>query len=242
MSDPDTLVISSDTSQGIMRAVSAAIPQLPVDVRRRLNFISMRYWQLYGFEGTYERLNNRTVSTILTEFAASGDDPKPIATGQVGDTRYTLFEAPQKKHGSEESDHLHVNRLIQGNELLSQEGTGPAPSPLKVITNSIGIKLVQIPAGEFLMGSPDSATEKFEEEKPQHRVRITLPFYLGATPVTQGQYRAVTGANPSHFMGSDDLPVEQVSWEHAQAFCDRLNGLELRELGDERYRLPTEAE
>ena len=94
----------------------------------------------------------------------------------------------------------------------------PPPSPSggdSIITNSIGMKLVLIPAGEFLMGSPDSDKDAQDDEKPQHRVRITRPFYLGATEVTQGQYRAVTGQSPSKFKGSDDLPVEQVTWNDA---------------------------
>ena len=95
--------------------------------------------------------------------------------------------------------------------------------PPKPITNSIGMKLVLIPAGEFLMGSPDSDKDAQDDEKPQHRVRITRPFYLGATEVTQGQYRAVTGQSPSYFKGSDDLPVEQVSWNDAIAFCNKLS-------------------
>jgi formylglycine-generating enzyme required for sulfatase activity len=124
--------------------------------------------------------------------------------------------------------------------------------PPKVITNSLGMKLVLIPAGEFLMGSPDSDTYARAHEKPQHRVRITQPFCLGATSVTQGQYRAVTGASPSHFKGSDDLPVEEVCWYDAIVFCNKLsereglkpfyqNGTGFR-LGGEGYRLPTEAE
>jgi formylglycine-generating enzyme required for sulfatase activity/predicted Ser/Thr protein kinase len=110
------------------------------------------------------------------------------------------------------------------------------------ITNTIGMTLVPILAGEFLMGSPDSDSDAWSDEKPQHRVRITRPFYLGVTEVTQGQYRAVMGQNPSHFRGSDDLPVEMVSWEEAQAFCARLNEQEKEQLSGERYRLPTEAE
>jgi formylglycine-generating enzyme required for sulfatase activity len=109
-------------------------------------------------------------------------------------------------------------------------------------TNSTGMNLVRIPAGEFLMGSPDSDPEARDDEKPQHRVRITQPFYLGTTQVTQGHYRAVTGQSPSHFQGSDDLPVEQVSWTDAIAFCERLNELEKEQLRGARYRLPTEAE
>ena len=92
------------------------------------------------------------------------------------------------------------------------------------------------------MGSPASDTEAQDDEKPQHRVRITRSFYLGATEVTQGQYRVVTGASPSWFKGSDDLPVERVSWDDAMAFCKQLNEREAGSLGGATYRLPTEAE
>jgi formylglycine-generating enzyme required for sulfatase activity len=129
----------------------------------------------------------------------------------------------------------------------------PAPEePPKQITSSIGVKLVLIPAGEFLMGSPDSDGDAQDDEKPQHQVRITRPFYLGTTEVTQGQYRAITGESPSNFKGSHDLPVEEVSWNDAIAFCNKLSEREgLKPYyqlgagapsGGEGYRLPTEAE
>ena len=73
-----------------------------------------------------------------------------------------------------------------------QEGkqSGPARcGPAKEIVNSIGMKLKLIPAGEFLMGSPTSDTDACDDEKPQHRVRITQPFYLGVHQVTRGQFR-----------------------------------------------------
>jgi formylglycine-generating enzyme required for sulfatase activity len=102
------------------------------------------------------------------------------------------------------------------------------------------------------MGSPNSDKDAKAHEKPQHRVRLPQPFYLGVYPVTQGQYREVTGANPSCFQGLDDLPVEQVSWNNAIAFCNKLSEREgLKpyyqlgtgaQLGGEGYRLPTEAE
>jgi formylglycine-generating enzyme required for sulfatase activity len=120
----------------------------------------------------------------------------------------------------------------------------PVPAePPKQITNSIGMKLVLIPAGEFLMGS-DKADDPdaYRDEQPRHRVRITRPFYLGATEVTQGQYRTVMGRDPSDFKGSDDLPVEQVSWSDAVAFCGKLNERESGSLRGWIYRLPTEAE
>ena len=125
-------------------------------------------------------------------------------------------------------------------------------NPRKLITNSIGMKLVLIPAGEFMMGSPDSDHDAFFLEKPQHRVRITRPFYMGVCEVTQVQYKAATGETPSHFKGSGDLPVEMVSWNDALAFCDKLSAREglkpydwspaEKPSGGDGYRLPTEAE
>ena len=85
-------------------------------------------------------------------------------------------------------------------------------------------------------------------------MRISKPFYLGIHEVTQDHYRAVMGYNPSHFKGSDDLPVESVSWLDAVEFCNklserekrtpfyRIDGTEVTLVGGEGYRLPTEAE
>ena len=80
---------------------------------------------------------------------------------------------------------------------------GPAvktPSSQDSITNSIGMTLKLIPAGEFMMGSPDNDKDAGIDEKPQHRVRISKSFYLGVYEVTQAQYKAVMGNNPSNFL------------------------------------------
>jgi formylglycine-generating enzyme required for sulfatase activity len=98
------------------------------------------------------------------------------------------------------------------------------------------MKFVPIPAGRFLMGSLDAEPDLFEDEELQHDVIITKPFHLGIHPVTQAQYEAVMGNNPSHFGGAY-MPVETVSWEDAVRFCARLSKKEGKE-----YRLPTEAE
>jgi formylglycine-generating enzyme required for sulfatase activity len=94
-------------------------------------------------------------------------------------------------------------------------------------------EFVAIPAGEFMMGS-DSGEPN---EKPRHWVRITKAFEMGKYEVTQTQWNAVMGANPSNIKG-DDRPVETVSWNDVQEFLKRLNA---RDDGY-RYRLPTEAE
>jgi formylglycine-generating enzyme required for sulfatase activity len=105
-------------------------------------------------------------------------------------------------------------------------------------TNSIGMELVQIPAGIFLMGSPDSDMEANDNEKPAHRVTISQSFYLGKYPVTQAQWEAVMGINPSRFRGHPNRPVEYVSWHDVHAFLRKLNEQE----GGGDYRLPTEAQ
>jgi formylglycine-generating enzyme required for sulfatase activity len=146
---------------------------------------------------------------------------------------------------------------------------GPKSSPSappKELTNSLSMTLLGIGPGSFLIGSskdqmdqlmrlfPDSKREWFDREQPQHTVRITRAFYLGRHQVTQGQYQAVMGNNPGYFKGSDDLPVENVSWLDAVAFCNKLSehekqrpfyrvdGNEVAMLGGNGYRLPTEAE
>jgi len=100
----------------------------------------------------------------------------------------------------------------------------------------VTMELALIPAGEFMMGGPNSEGIRHPEEGPRHRVRITRPFYMGRHEVTQSQYERIMGVNPSHFRGAD-LPVEQVSWEEATDFCRRLSQRTGRTV-----RLPTEAE
>ena len=100
-----------------------------------------------------------------------------------------------------------------------------------------GIEFVKIPPGEFLMGS--TSRHARDDEKPVTRVRISKGFYLGKTEVTQSQWQAVMGDNPSYSKdGGDDCPVEMVPWNDVQEFIGKLNARS----GGERYRLPTEAE
>ncbi|MCZ8188568.1 MAG: SUMF1/EgtB/PvdO family nonheme iron enzyme, partial [Microcystis sp. LE19-338.1B] len=101
-----------------------------------------------------------------------------------------------------------------------------------------GLKLamVELPGGEFMMGSPDSDPDALDSEKPQHQVQVNS-FAIGKYPVTQAQYEAVMGTNPSWFKNNPQNPVENVSWNDAQAFCQKLS-----QITGKTYRLPTEAE
>ncbi|GHT96275.1 hypothetical protein FACS1894116_13120 [Betaproteobacteria bacterium] len=107
----------------------------------------------------------------------------------------------------------------------------------KTFTNSIGTEFILIPAGSFTMGADKNFENASDAETPPHRVSISQAFYLGKYPVTQGEWVAVMGSNPSKFKGRSN-PVEQVSWDDVQTFIQRLNAKE----GTRKYRLPTEAE
>ena len=109
------------------------------------------------------------------------------------------------------------------------------PQQGNTFTNSIGMKFVEIKPGNFLMGSPASEPNRRDDEA-QCPVRLTRGFFMGVTEVTQAQWKAVMGTDPSRFKG-DNLPVERVSWDDAVAFC-----LKLSEREGKNYRLPTEAE
>jgi formylglycine-generating enzyme required for sulfatase activity len=122
------------------------------------------------------------------------------------------------------------------------------------ITNGAGMKLTLIPPGQFLMGSTDADEESSRSEQPQHRVRITRPFYVGTYEVTQVEYERVMRKNPSRYWKAGDearrvrgldtsrFPVESVTWDNAVAFCGLLSGLAEEQQAGRTYRLPTEAE
>jgi formylglycine-generating enzyme required for sulfatase activity len=105
--------------------------------------------------------------------------------------------------------------------------------------NDIGVEMVWIPSGSFMMGSPDSEVGRGRNEGPQRLVTIRQGFWMGRHEVTQGQYEAVMGTNPSAFETcGKDCPVEGVSWKDAKKFISKLNA---RNEGLV-YSLPSEAE
>jgi len=129
------------------------------------------------------------------------------------------------------------------------------PTPIAdLVVNSIGMRLKPVAAGRFRMGAADADTSAQAEEKPIHSVDISEPFLIGVTEVTQSQFRAVMGSNPSAFssdgkkcdqvqaIDTADFPVESVTWEEAVEFCDRLGRLPEERSRGRTYRLPTEAE
>jgi len=152
------------------------------------------------------------------------------------------------------------DRLAYWKAQAAAGAAGPAPAPEVVTVGSAGpagqvpppnrtagdvwkdplsgVDFVWIPEGEFWMGSPDNEKDRGSDEGPRHRVRLTKGFWLGRTVVTQGQWQAVMGSNPSYFKNGNNYPVEQVSWDDCQEYIRTLNS----KAGGNAYRLPTEAE
>jgi formylglycine-generating enzyme required for sulfatase activity len=143
-------------------------------------------------------------------------------------------------------------RLGQAQSQARGEADRPSPQPTPLATattstasgtqtftvNGASFRMVNVPAGSFLMGSPESELGRVvSNEGPQRRVTVRA-FQLGQTEVTQGLWQAVMGSNPSRFKNcGSDCPVEQVSWDDVQGFIQKLN----QQTGQS-FRLPSEAE
>jgi formylglycine-generating enzyme required for sulfatase activity len=152
-----------------------------------------------------------------------------------------------------------------------EAGPRPAPArvpdtpPPKIKPKAVPGDWVLVKAGTFRMGSPSSDPDVADDEKPRHEVHITRPFFLHRTKVTQEEYEAVTGTNPSTFSSKGRSngkvpadtrrhPVESISWLDAVRFCNarserdglppyyRIEGNDVSVRGGPGYRLPTEAE
>ena len=104
------------------------------------------------------------------------------------------------------------------------------------LSNGVQLKMIRVEPGSFMMGSENG----YSSEEPVHQVTLTKPYYLGETEVTQAQWRAVMGYNPSHFQ-RDSRPVEVVSWHDAMEFCQKLND-EGKAPRGWKFTLPTEAQ
>ena len=129
-------------------------------------------------------------------------------------------------------------------ELVIQRQRQQAKYFTQDLGSNVGLDMILIPGGRFLMGSPESEPERRANEGPQHEVTVPA-FFMGRYPVTQTQWRVVAGypqanrelnPDPSDFKG-DNHPVENVSWFEAVEFCDRLSQYTTRD-----YHLPAEAE
>jgi eukaryotic-like serine/threonine-protein kinase len=118
------------------------------------------------------------------------------------------------------------------------DNTTPAGNTITVdCGNGVTMELVKILAGTFEMGTNSTDYDWLKYSRPVHQVTISKAFYMGKYEVTQAQYQAVMGNNPSYFSGAPNKPVESVSWSDAVAFCQALTTK-----SGHNIRLPSEAE
>ncbi len=127
-------------------------------------------------------------------------------------------------------------------EQVARQAAGS--SEHRYIENSIGMKLVRIPAGSFTMGSPKSEDERDKRER-QHKVNIGKSFYMGVYEVKQSEYKQLARGsqmNPRSVFKGDNLPVDNMEWIFAKSFCEILSNRPDEKKAGRKYRLPTEAE
>lgn len=191
-----------------------------------------------------EATMEKSVAGTPTLRQGVGSDPETAMWNLVKDTshpadvRAFLQAYPNGKYGP--AARLKLQQLQRPQGILPAPEAPPfatpsgMPAPLSVWHSSIGMEFILMPAGAFMMGSDQGDPD----EKPAHKVIISQPFYLGKYEVTQEEWLAIMGTNPSHFKGDLKRPVERVSWHMVQEFIRRLNAKE----GENKYRLPTEAE
>jgi len=175
------------------------------------------------------------LSTVV--FALSEEDKRLIEkANQVSETKHK--QKPKPKPVPNEQPKQEKKKHHQEKRVVEVESKSVAPVPvtpsLPAEIAKLDINMVKIKGGCFQMGSPESEPERGSDET-QHQVCVK-DFQMGKYEVTQAQWQAVMGNNPSNFKG-DNLPVETVSWDDVQQFIVKLN-----QMSGKTYRLPTEAE
>ena len=209
-------------------------------------------------ESVIYELPDRSLSVHVSDPALGAASPGIVISGGI----HIDFSKLTELYGADIKNILNLNAnrgvdpaqaAIAWEPILLQfsrvEMVESLPAALHLaLPGGVSCELLRIRPGEFTMGSPEGQGK--QDERPQHPVRITRDFYLGRYPVTQQQYQAVMGQNPSRFALSPQHPVDSVSWEDAQQFCGKLRqyllqqpaamagqGVQLDEI-----RLPTEAQ
>jgi len=186
-------------------------------------------------DGVYDYLDNCDDDRNPSQYDTDGDG--------IGDACDSNLQAP------DDDASVCGNGLCEPGEASSNcpADCGPPSVPTgETLTVDLGggvtMELVRIPAGTFMMGTDNTDHyhldySPLDASRPVHSVTIGGDFYIGRYEVTQAQWQAVMGTNPSYFSGCDDCPVEQVSWDDAVEFCDTLSTMTGYAI-----RLPSEAE
>ncbi|NDD63629.1 MAG: hypothetical protein EBZ36_06580 [Acidobacteria bacterium] len=188
---------------------------------------------------------------VFTPAAGSGQFRWMPTTAQVGNYTINFLVTdngtpPQSSSGSVTvrvtpafTTLNFTTATVSASGVVTRSAGRPTQQYEEDLGGGVRLEMVTVPGGSFTMGSPTSESGRNSFEGPPRVVNVG-GFVMGKYEVTQGQWRAVMGSNPSYFTG-DNLPVESVSWDEAQEFCRRLNA-RLGLSGSNGYRLPSEAE
>ncbi|VTR91206.1 serine threonine protein kinase : Serine/threonine protein kinase OS=Isosphaera pallida (strain ATCC 43644 / DSM 9630 / IS1B) GN=Isop_2136 PE=3 SV=1: Pkinase: FGE-sulfatase [Gemmata massiliana] len=184
--------------------------------------------------------------TVAPPDPAGQDGSKLISLKNSGSSLHVAVTTARGREYSAEAAAGAAAAMLAaaGGGPLTSGGPGTSTTGvIRLMKNSIGMTFVRVPAGTFRMGDDTSGRTY---EGPVHTVKITRPFYMSVVPVTQAQYEAVKGKNPSKFSrsrgGGLDHPVDHLTWDQAFRFCDKLARMPEEEVHRRSYRLPTEAE
>ena len=241
--DSDNGRFSTTVVSGIIPTfVSSSQPDFNVGInanRNRRTNIGVWNWETRpsSVEAKVFNASGRLLQTIRFDLKAEAWQQKNISAsvsnGLVrweinGESKTHYFYAVEVDNKSNDGT---LNWSVNGS---TGGPTDPNPGETRVFD---GIEFVQIPAGQFQMGS--TSPESYSDESPLTQVRISRGFWMGKYEVTQAQWEAVMGDNPSLYnVCGGDCPVERVSWNNVQEFIGKLNARS----GGRPYRLPTEAE
>ncbi|MEH2311472.1 MAG: bifunctional serine/threonine-protein kinase/formylglycine-generating enzyme family protein [Nostoc sp.] len=225
----------------VLQDLSKKLPPPPTRPQQPVNWSRRRVIQTVGLMGAsfsfaivVEKLllNNSAQKKTLPSTSSIPTNNIPVPSPKETLTLPKISENP--KEFALKTFQFEVMKVDQqGNSTTISPGQ--ANFFIEDLGNSNTLEMVEIPGGQFLMGSPLTEKERNPNEGPQHPMTVK-PFFMGKFTVTQEQYQAVMDINPSYFQGVK-RPVEQVSWNDAVNFCQKLSVMTSKS-----YRLPTEAE
>ncbi|MBW4684132.1 MAG: formylglycine-generating enzyme family protein [Komarekiella atlantica HA4396-MV6] len=223
----------SQPAQNSGKGFKPPITPKPSTTPPRLNLSRRRVIQTVGFIGgglglaiVVPRLlqpNSGESSTSDTTTTTPAKPENPVISSPTSQNRLKTFPFEVVKVDA------------QGN--ITNRSESEAKYFVEDLGDSVTLEMVQIPGGTFMMGSPAGEKERESDEGPQHQVKVA-GFFMGKYEITQAQYQAIMGSNPSNFKtNGGNQPVEQVNWNDAVEFCKKLSKKTGRT-----YRLPSEAE
>lgn len=225
----------------VLQDLSKKLPPPPTLPQQSVNWSRRRLIQTAGLMGAsfsfaivVEKLllNNSAQRKALPSASSIPANNIPVAS--PNQTPALPTKSVNTKELALKTFHFEVMKVDeQGNNTTISPGQ--AIFFIEDLGNGNTLEMVEIPGGQFLMGSPLGEKERNTNEGPQHPMTIKV-FFMGKFTVTQEQYQAVMGINPSYFQGAN-RPVEQVSWNNAVKFCQKLSLMTGKS-----YRLPSEAE